>query len=153
MGEITREQFAAAVAAAISSVQHLYKEVDKLMAGLREALAEEPEPLAPVKGTVQSTGKDPSRMIIRNEYGALFQASSGEEEDGDADGEEEEAGDDGEGGSVGGKQGSAGFAADEALLAVRVLLHHPRETVSFEPTIDWAILADWNVGPRKPQPG
>ena len=51
---ITPEQFASAVAAAISSVRHLYSEVDRLVIGLRERLADEPDSLrADAKTTSQ----------------------------------------------------------------------------------------------------
>jgi hypothetical protein len=52
MSDLTREKFQAAVAAAIAGVEQLYREVDLLIARLREELAEEPEPLVLKRGTL-----------------------------------------------------------------------------------------------------
>src|ERR1017187_1299467 len=86
-GTITQEQFASAVASAISSVHHLYREVDRLMSGLREGLAEEPEPLAPFIGFAKAC-RNQTRLVIRNEYGALFVPIASNVEIGDEDDEE-----------------------------------------------------------------
>ena len=67
--ELTSEQFRAAVAAAISGVEHLYREVDLLIARLHEELAEEPEPLTLKRGTLGKAGKEDSkRVVVRYEY-------------------------------------------------------------------------------------
>ena len=51
MSDITREEFASAVAATIESVHHLYREVARLNVGLREALSEGADALVPVRGS------------------------------------------------------------------------------------------------------
>ena len=61
MSDITREEFASAVAATISSVHHLYREVTRLIEGLRDALSEEPARLFPCAG-VRSASQDLIRL-------------------------------------------------------------------------------------------
>ena len=89
MSEMTREQFASSVVAAISSVDHLYRELDRLIAGLRGALGEPPHPLALVRGTLGKSGRYPARFLVRYEYGVLLEAvaSDGDIEDDEDDGE------------------------------------------------------------------
>jgi len=58
MTDITREQFASAVAAAVSSVHHVYRALDRLLLELRQSLAEPPTPLVYVHGTVGKSGGD-----------------------------------------------------------------------------------------------
>ena len=57
MSDTTREEFSSAVAAAISSVHHLYREVARLIAELREALSEEPGALTPVRGSADGKSR------------------------------------------------------------------------------------------------
>ena len=91
MSELTRDQFRVAVAATLSSVHHLYREIDRLTAGLREALAEEPPRLEAVRGvTGGKGGRDPSRLLVRNELGMLFRASEGDEDEDEDEDEEDE---------------------------------------------------------------
>ncbi|MCL4294071.1 MAG: hypothetical protein KJ056_13795, partial [Acidimicrobiia bacterium] len=88
MGDLTQEQFQKAVAAAIAGVEHLYREVDLLIARLREELAEEPEPLTVKRGTLGKAGREDSkRLVVRYEYGALFEpAVDDDDDDDDGDG-------------------------------------------------------------------
>jgi len=157
MSNITREEFAAGVAAAVSSVHHLYREIDRLFVGLREALADGPDQLIPVPGTIQKSGKDPARLIVRNEYGALFRAAIADEggEDEDEDDEDEGQDDDATGEDGPGEDDNearkrrrkpAEIAAGEALLAIRVALYDPREPEGFEPHIEYAVMTDWSIG-------
>src|SRR3990170_8469044 len=91
MSELTSEQFRAAVAAAISGVEHLYREIDLLIARLREELAEEPEPLVLKRGTLGKAGKEDSkRVVVRYEYGALFEPAADDDDEGDEDEDSEE---------------------------------------------------------------
>ena len=78
---ITPEQFASAVAAAISSVRHLYSEVDRLVSGLRERQADEPDSLSPVSLTFAKAGRDQTRLVVRNEYSALFAPTVSDDEE------------------------------------------------------------------------
>ena len=48
MSDLTAEQFQLAVAAAIEGVENLYRQVDLLIAKLREQLAEDPDSLTRV---------------------------------------------------------------------------------------------------------
>jgi len=146
----TREQFASAVAMAISSVQHLYREVDRLLTGLRDSLAEEPHPLAPIRGTLQKSGRDQTRLVVRNEYGALFAPVINDEEDAEEEDEDlEEDGDEGEDDDRprgGRKRAPAEIAADQPLLAVRVALYDPQRHDSFEPQVQFAVMSEWALG-------
>jgi hypothetical protein len=153
MSDITREQFAAAVAAAISSVYHLYREVDRLLVGLRDALAEEPIPLAPVRGTFSAkAGRDPGRLVLRHEYGTLFKPISPDEEDLDDDDEDEgdDEADEGDGEEAREKQGkekrAADIAADQPLLGLRVAMHDTGKQANFEPQIQYAVMSEWAIG-------
>src|ERR1035441_6417369 len=53
---ITREEFASAVASTITSVHHLYREVDRLITGLRDRLVEEPDSLPFLAGVFSKAG-------------------------------------------------------------------------------------------------
>lgn len=155
MNTITREEFAAAVAAAISSLHHVYREVDRLLVGIREGLAEDPEPLMAVRGTFQKSGRDPGRLIVRNEYGALFQAAIEDTEDADEDDDdrqedeepqEDDAAVDDEGESRRRKRKPAEIASGQPLLAIRVAMYDPREPDGFEPQLQYAAMTDWSIG-------
>jgi hypothetical protein len=91
---ITREEFASAVVAAISSVHHVYRALDRLLLELRQSLAEPPTPLTHVPGTFGKFGRDPGRLVVRHEYGTHFWAVSDADEV--EEDEEEEDGDDGD---------------------------------------------------------
>ena len=144
-----QEQFASAVASAISSVHHLYREVDRLMSGLYDRLAEEPDSLIRVTGTIAKGQRDQTRMVIRNEFGALFSptvigedASEDEEEELDEPGDETED----EDGVKSRKRVPAELAANEPLLAVRIAMYDPQKRESFEPQIQFAVMSEWTVG-------
>jgi len=161
MSNITREQFASAVDAAISSVYHLYREVDRLIVGLRDTLAEEPSPLAAMRGTSGKSGRDPTRLVMRNEYGTLFGPVIADEDvDDDQDDLEEETEDEpevdaeAEDGAQGRRKRSpVEIMADQPLLAVLVTLYDPQKQVSFEPQIKYGVMNDWTVGDQASKPG
>ena len=148
---MNREEFAKAVAAAISGVQHLYREVDRLLAGLRDSLAEEPSPLAPLRGTLPKAGRDQSRLVVRNEYGTLFapividdeDVEDEEDDEGEEDGEDVDEEDGARGRR---KRPPAEIAADQPLLAVRVAMYDPQRGEAFEPQIQFAVMNEWTVG-------
>jgi hypothetical protein len=147
---ITREQFASAVASAISSVHHLYREVDRLMSGLRDRLADEPDSLSPVSLTFAKAGRDQTRVIVRNEYSALFAPTVSDDEGGDEDEEEfDEEGDETEDEDTGvkkSKRAPAEIAANVPLLAVRIVMYDPQKRDSLEPQIQYAAMSEWTVG-------
>ena len=100
MSDLTAEQFQLSVAAAIEGVENLYRQVDLLIAKLREQLAEDPDPLKLIRGTLGKSGKEDSkRVVVRYEYGALFEPATDDEEglddedDEDDDSEDEDADD------------------------------------------------------------
>jgi hypothetical protein len=153
MSEITREQFAAAVAAAISSVSHVYREVDRLMAGLRDVLAEGPELLRPLHGmSMGKAGRDPGRLVLRFEYGTLLGASTADDDDFDEE-DEDEGGED-ELDEVENerdeptrkKRRPAEIAADQPLLAIRIGMYDADKQAAFEPQLEYAVMNDWKMG-------
>jgi len=157
MSELTSEQFRAAVAAAISGVEHLYREVDLLIARLREELAEEPEPLALKRGTLGKAGKEDSkRVVVRYEYGALFEPAVDDDEDGDdeEDGDEDDGPEEPAGptGKRRGKKARHEIVAGQPLLAVRIAMFDPRKRATFEPQIQFAVMNDWALGDSPAQP-
>ena len=156
MTDLTREQFATAVEATVSSIYHLYREVDRLIVGLREALSEPPEPLVPIPATLSKAGRDPARLTVRNEYGALFWPPSRDEEDVDEEDEDLEEGEeegDEEVSTSPKKHHPAEIVADQSVLAVRVVLYDPREPKGFEPQLLFAVMDDWRVGTKEPAAG
>lgn len=151
MNDLTQEQFQTAVAAAISGVEHLYRQVDLLIARLRERLADEPEPLALKRGTLGKAGKqDSKRVVVRYEYGALFEpAADDPEEDDEEDAEEDDEAEDDEAATgVKGKSKRRPYeiVATQPLLAVRIAMFDPRKKADFEPQVQFAILSDWSLG-------
>lgn len=162
MSELTRDQFQAAVATAISGVEHLYREVDLLIVRLREELAEEPEPLALKRGTLGKAGKEDSkRVVVRYEYGALFEPAvdDDDDEDEDEDVDEEDGDDDDEIGEPAaskskgkGKRRRHEIIAGQPLLAVRIAMFDPRKKASFEPQIQFAVMSEWVLGEATSQP-
>src|SRR4051795_12363713 len=92
MDELTREQFATAVAEALSSVQHLHREIHHLMARLRDVLGQGSARLNTVTGTMPGISRDDTRMVLRHEYGLLLAPADSDEagsEDEDEDALEE----------------------------------------------------------------
>src|ERR1700734_1330203 len=121
---MTRKEFASAVVSTISSIHHFYREVDRLITGLRDRLAEQPDSLKLLPGVFTKAGQNETRRIIRNEYGALFAPEIGEEDEGDEDVEEnEDEGDDPEEElNQGPRKGTpAQVGANQPLLAVRIV--------------------------------
>lgn len=145
MNDIAREEFASAVAATITSVHHLYREVARLNVELREALSEEPSALVPMRGS--SFGKprvNPTRFVIRDAYGVLFKPAVSDEEMDAAEDDEEEP--DSEVDSGGTRGGPVVLVADQPLLAVRVVLYDPRKLDrGIEPQIQVGVMSDWKV--------
>lgn len=160
MSDLTRDQFQAAVAAAIAGVEQLYREVDLLIARLREELAEEPEPLVLKRGTLGKAGKEDSkRVVVRYEYGALFEpAADDDEPDEDDDLDDEDADEDEDDQPAGskakrkGRKGRHEIVASQPLLAVRIAMFDPRKRASFEPQIQFAVMSEWALGDTPVQP-
>jgi hypothetical protein len=155
MSDLTSDQFRSAVAAAISGVEHLYREVDLLVARLREHLAEEPEPLTLKRGTLGKSGKEDSkRVVVRYEYGALFEPAVEDDEDTDEDedAEDDDARDGSQVQNARGKSKRHEIVAGQPLLAVRIGMYDPRKRANFDPQIQFAVLSDWTLGESPSQP-
>ena len=147
MSDTTREEFSSAVAAAISSVHHLYREVARLIAELREALSEEPGALTPVRGSADGKSRlNPKGFVVRDAYGVLFKpVVSGEELDAAEDDEEDSDAESDDGGP-GGTSSPVELVADQPLMAVRVVLYDLRKQDGIEPQIQFGVMSDWRVG-------
>jgi hypothetical protein len=151
---ITREDFASAVASAISSVHHLYREVDRLITGFCAQLAEEPDSLVLLPGVFRKAGTAQTRRIIRNEYGLLFAIKIGED---DADEDEDEIEEDGdepqeELNQKQRKGTPAQLGGEQALLAVRIVLVDPQNREHFEPQVQYAVMNHWSGGNKHGDP-
>lgn len=156
MENVSRSEFAESVSAAIASVRHFYREVDRLVVNLREVLLEEPDSLKVVRG---STGKGTSvkqqgRVVLRDEYSILFEPAEDEEGAADAaedDGDDEEDADELED-EVDKPSGSrkrsrpAELDPDQPLLVLRLSLATQRPSESFEPSLQYAVLGAWGLG-------
>ena len=155
MEGISREQFAESVAAAIGSVRHFYREVDRLVAALKEALLDGDPELKVVRGSAGkgSSSKQHGRVVLRDEFSLLFQphvedddefnTESGDDED---DSEEDEGADE----EPKRKSRPAELDPEQPLLALRVSLSTAQPVQGFEPSLQYAVLGDWQVSGVKP---
>jgi hypothetical protein len=150
MSEITREQFATAVSATLESVHHLYREVHRLLVGLREGLAELPDALAFVGGATGRSSRDQGRLVLRNEYSLLFKESVDDhEEPEDEDDESDDIDDEGDSAQpTRRKRPPAVIAGSDVMLAVGIASYDPRQADSFEPHVAYAAMSGWSVGGR-----
>lgn len=148
MAQLTREDFASAVSATLSSVHHLYREIHRLVGALREGLAESPDTLVFFGGTAARSGRDQGRLVVRNDYTMLFKPLDDAEdmEDEDDDGSDD-VDEDSEPGSRR-RRPPATISSRDVLLAVAISVHDPRGTGSFEPHLSYAALDQWSVGSR-----
>jgi hypothetical protein len=146
VSSLDRIQFAAAVAAAISGVHHLYREVDRLIASLQESIGKAPDSLAIVRATLRKSDADRDRLVIRHDYGLLFTPAEEEDEPEDLgdDVEDEEAEVDASEGRK--KRNPLELSSDQPLLAVRIALYDPRHRDDFEPSVRFAVLSEWATG-------
>jgi hypothetical protein len=128
-----------------------------LLAGLRESLAGEPEPLKLKRGTMGKSGKANSkRVVVRYDYGALFEPAPDDEEDVEDEDERDE--DDtpeepplraGRGRS---RRAQYEVAPTQPLLAVRIGMYEPGKKSSFEPQVQFAVMSEWSLGDQPNQP-
>src|SRR5262249_45105411 len=126
--QTTRTEFADAVGAAIAGVRHFYREVDRLVAGIRDALRSEPEPLKVMRGSTGkgSSAKQHGRVVLRDEYAILFEPDAEQDEAlaDDPEDDDDEEGDESEDETQGSKRKSAPIELepDQPLLALRLSL-------------------------------
>jgi hypothetical protein len=149
VAEASGRQFTEAVYAAIHSVRHLYREVDRLNWLLRDELQREPDALRSLGGTGFGKRKDDEHRVIRDWYGRLYSPNGAEEPD---EGDEEEVGLDEEGDESAEDdhprkgRGLVRIQSDQALVAVKVILYDPSNRGPVEPVLQYAVLADWVCG-------
>jgi len=144
MADITREQFAEAVNAAMKTVKHLQRELAKLYESLRDELGAGDDPLrelvSPTGLRVRAHG-DNKRPGLSAEYGCLLVShnSTDAEDENDSEVDDESEASDSK---------AVVFAASEPVLAMRIVLTNDNDSDSdpFEPQIVFAILGNWGVG-------
>jgi len=149
MDELTREQFATAVAEALSSVQHLHREVHHLMARLRDVLGQGSARLNTVTGTMPGISRDDTRMVLRHEYGLLLAPADSDEAGSEDEGEDalEETPEEEDVPRPGRRRTPPiEIEASRRLLAIRVAIHDPQSAEAFEPHVAYAVVGDWSVG-------
>ena len=147
MSDTTREEFASAVAAAISSVHHLYREVERLIAELREALGEEPGALIRVRGSADGKSRlNPKGFVVRDAYGVLFKPVVSDQELDAAEDDEEDSDAESDDGGHGGTGRPVELVANQPLMAARVVLYDLRKQDGIEPQIQFGVMSDWRVG-------
>ena len=129
MADLSAQEFNGAVAAAIAGVEHLYRRVDLLLAGLREELGQEPNPLILVRGTLGKSGKEDSkRIVVRYEYGALFEPAPDDDLDADESEDDEDESEDGDGEQAAKHEPRRHeVVSAQPLLAVRIATYDPRK--------------------------
>jgi hypothetical protein len=157
MEGVSRQEFADAVSAAVASVKHFYREVDRLVATLKESLLAEPDPLKVVRG---STGKGTSmkqhgRVVLRDDFSILFEPVADDDAAGDEpdDEDEGEEGDDEEPVATGRRRSApAELDPDQPVLALLLNLATSRPAEAFEPTLQYGVLGEWGIGPGGASP-
>jgi hypothetical protein len=157
MANLTREEFASAVSTSVSSVLHVYRETLRMISGLRQELLEHEEPLAVMRATWHKGARDSTGLLLRYEYGLLFETTDEIEDDDDleldeAEGEEAEAEADEE---PVGKKKKLPVELDplRPLLCVRVVLYDARKSEGFEPCVQFAALGEWSTAAGVPAAG
>jgi hypothetical protein len=149
MADVSRQQFTEAVHAALGSLWHLYREVDRLNTALRDTLQREPLRFHSVGGTSSGKGSsDEDRLVVRNWYGRLYgvEGSDGAD-DADEDAEPEEESDEGlEEGRPRRRRRPVRIPQDTPLLAVKVVLFDPTSAAPVEPELQYVVIGDWALG-------
>lgn len=138
---MTSQEFAEAVNAVITSVQHLCREVLRLNVAVTEALEAEPTPLRRLTMLNKAREGADGRLLLRDWYAQLFGAA----DDGDdEDLEELDEGDDDSEEDADGKEPTKGrvveLLPEDRFLAFKIVLRDPSQPEGFEPQIQYAIL-------------
>jgi hypothetical protein len=149
MAEVSRQEFAEAVHAALGSVWHLCREVDRLNLALRDELQQEPLRFQSLGGfsSGKKSGDNEDRRVIRNWFGRIYtvgDTQAGEEADGDADEEADDGGDDESTKGHGGRLVS--IWPERPFLSVKLVLFDPAASDVIEPEIQYVVLGDWAYG-------
>ena len=150
MKDVTPEQFAESVRAAIGTVTHFYGQIDRLNAALREELTSDPDRFSVLGGIPPQPGRRQDSRVIRCDYGTLYHVDAAE---GDDDVEEEELDDDLETGEESERPRRQSrvieLLPDQLVLAVRTLLFQPRRPEELEPQIIYTVLTDWRCSSQE----
>ncbi len=152
MNDVTAEQFAESVQAAIGTVTHLYGQIDRLNAALKDALTTEPDRFSLLGGIPPAPAKGRPFRVIRYDYGGLYQVDTADGEDDIEDDEldtDVDAGDESESKRP---SGALELLSDQPILAVRVLLFDAKRPEGLEPQILYAAMTDWVCGSKLTKP-
>ena len=153
MDNFTPQQFADSVSAAIGTVRHLYDQIDRLNASLKEALTSEPDRLLFLGGLPPRPGKRKEFRVIRYDYGALYRADALDiDEDLDEDESVADLDSDDEVESPRRKKSPIELMPDQPVLVVRTILYDIRQPDDIEPQILYAALDEWRCGAKLTTP-
>ena len=153
MDNFTPQQFADSVRAAIGTVRHLYGQIDRLNASLKEALKSEPDRFLVLGGLPPQPGKRKEFRVIRYDYGALYCADALDiDEDLDEDESVVDLDSDDELESPRRKQRAIELMPDQPVLVVRTILYDIRQPDDIEPQILYAALDEWRCGAKLTAP-
>jgi hypothetical protein len=107
----------------------------------------------------KSGKEDSKRVVVRYEYGALFEPAvdgdedSDDEDEDDDDAEEEDVDDSAAAKSKGKRKDRYHeILAGQPLLAVRIGMFDPRKRASFAPEVQFAVMSDWAFADSTAQP-
>jgi hypothetical protein len=151
---LTREQFRAAVADAVSGVLNVYREVDAMFRDLTIALNDAEARFVPlIKRMVPGAGsKNPDARYLRNYQAAIFAPADATEDDDEDDDEEDEDVEDGEDEDVETPKTAKRaltLKVGSALLVARAAIYD-RSRPTFEPALTVGVLARCRVDSNTP---
>ncbi len=94
------------------------------------------------------SGRDQTRLVVRNEYGVLFTPQVSDDEDSDEADEDDEDLEEESDEEItrARKRTPAEITADQFLLAVRIALYDPQKQEAFEPHVAFGVMGEWAVG-------
>ncbi len=154
MNDVTPQQFAESVRAAIGTVRHFYTQIDRLNTALRDALVCDPDRLTVLGGLPPKPEMESNFRVIRYDYGLVYHGGVCDDEDdvdeGPGGDDPLEDGDDGE--TPQKKARTIDLFPHQPVLPVRILLYHPRRPDELEPQIVYAALTDWRRGTKQAKP-
>lgn len=153
MEGITKAEFADAVSTAIRSVRHFYREVDRLVSHLKEALLDGESPLVVVRGSKaeEPSGKRKGGVVVPDEFALLMGPLRDDEMAGDVGDEDDEVGEEDDVIEAAQERTARRMLdPEQPFLALRLSLATPNPIAGFEPALQYAVLGEWEVSGAKP---
>ncbi len=154
MDNVTPEQFAESVRAAITTVNQFYGQIDRLNSLLKAALTSGEGRFTVLGGIPPQPGKRRDARVIRYDYGCLYHVDTSESDEGD-DYEgalDEDLDADEEHKKPRATKHSIEIFPDQQVLAVRTVLIDPIRLQELEPQILYVGMTNWRCGSRKTTP-